>query len=260
MRNIIRALNYQTRNDLVVIVSLLFFGAASVISPVLNFSGLAFSEMTGSMYAVSSDKSLMIFLILIITTRICGWDQSDKTINYELFAGHSRMAIYFGRIIASLMWVIPVCAVLMLAPVGVCTVINGWGYSADLSGVMLRYLLAFLPVFRLVCEFALLSFLLKNGGGSTILGFILVEGVAIAGSFLSYGENISLNWQLGVLNFICLSGFPDYSYGYVNGEDVMVFDTAIESSVITGTVAASLLVGAACLVIGSVYFKKTDMK
>lgn len=260
MRNIIRALNYQTRNDLVVIVSLLFLGAFSVISPVMNFSAITFSEMTGSMYAVSSDKSMMIFLMLIITTRICGWDQSDKTINYELFAGHSRMAIYFGRIIASFIWVVLVCAVLMLAPVGVCTAINGWGHSADLSGVMLRYLLVFLPIFRLVCEFALLSFLLRNGGLSTILGFIIVQGVALTDSFLSYGENISLNWQFGVLNFINLSGFPDYSYGYVDGKDVMVFDTAIESSVVTGTVAASLLVGAACLVIGSIFFKKTDMK
>ncbi|MGN0599643.1 MAG: hypothetical protein ACI4JK_07080 [Oscillospiraceae bacterium] len=260
MRNIIRALNYQTRNDLVVIISLLFFGIFSVISPLINYSGLAFSEMTGSMYAVSSDKSLIIFLILIITTRICGWDQSDKTINYEIFAGHNRMAVYFGRITASFIWVVPVCAVLMFVPMGVCTAINGWGYSADFSGIMLHYLLVFLPIFRLVCEFALLSFLLKNGGASTILGFILVDAAAIADSILSSMGSISLKWQLGTLNFMCLSGFLDYSYGYADGEDVMVFDTSIESSFIIGTVAASLLVGAACLVIGSIFFKKTDMK
>ena len=129
MWNIIKAQNYQTRNDIVVIAALIFIGALSIISPYFNGLNIPFSEITGSIYAVNSEKTFLLFILLIVTTRVCGWDQSDKTINYEILAGHNRLAVYFGRIITSIIWVTVSCAVLLFGPLAVCTVINGWGYT-----------------------------------------------------------------------------------------------------------------------------------
>lgn len=260
MWNIIKAQNYQTKNDLVVIISLLLFSLATIFSPLLNYPNLSFSEWTGSMYAVNSEKSLMFFLVLIITTRICGWDQSDKTINYEVLVGHSRGSVYAARILASFIWIIPVYAIIFFAPIGICTAINGWGHSADFSNVILRYLLSLLPLCRLVCEFAMMTFLLKKGSISTVLGFVIIQGVAMAQAIINSESDFSLTWQFGVSNCMELWTFEDYSYGYVDGIDVVVFDTVLEPSLIIGTTAASLIVGALCLLIGSVFFKKTDMK
>lgn len=260
MWNIIRAQNYQTRNDLVVIVSLLLIGILAVISPLFNVVGVPFSDFTGSFYAVNSDNTFLLFIVLIITARVCGWDQSDKTINYELLAGHNRSAVFFGRIITTFIWVGASCAVLTFVPLGVCSAINGWGYSADFSWVMIRYLLAFLPLFRITFELALLTFLLRSSGLSIVLGYLLIDVVVIADSILSVESDIEITWQLGVTNLMRVTGFPDYSYGFVNGEDVIVFESALDQSFIIGTIAASVLVGAACLIIGLVLFKKRDMK
>lgn len=260
MWNIIKAQNYQTRNDIVVIAALIFIGALSIISPYFNGLNIPFSEITGSIYAVNSEKTFLLFILLIVTTRVCGWDQSDKTINYEILAGHNRLAVYFGRIITSIIWVTVSCAVLLFGPLAVCTVINGWGYNADFNGVMLRYLLAFLPIIRVTCELALLTFILRRGGLSGIVGYLLIDGVVITDSILSMESNIEITWQFGVTNLMCLTGFPDFSYGYVNGEDIKVFETALDPSLIIGTAAASIIVGAACLIIGSVIFRKSNMK
>lgn len=260
MWNIIKAQNYQTKNDLLVIISLLLFSMATIFSPLLNYPNLNFSDLTGSMYAVNSEKSFLFFLVLIITTRICGWDQSDKTINYEVLVGHSRGNVYTARIIASFIWIIPAYAIIFFAPTGICTAINGWGHSADFSNVMLRYLLSLLPLCRLVCEFAMMTFFVKKGGISTVLGFVIIEGVAMAESIIGSESDFSLTWQFGISNGVALWTFEDYSYGYVDGIDVVVFDTALEPSLVVGTAAASLTIGALSLLIGSVFFKKTDMK
>lgn len=260
MRNIIRAQNYQTRNDLIVIVSLILFGVVSVVSPQMNVIDVPFSEFTGSFYAVSSDKTFLLYIILVVTTRVCGWDQSDKTINYELLAGHNRSAVYFGRIITSLIWAGAACAVLMFVPPVICLVINGWGYSADFSWVMIRYILAFLPIIRVTFEFALLTFLLRSSGYSLLLGCMIIDGVVLADSILNMESNIEITWHLGITNLVCVTGFPDSGYGYVNGEDVVVYESALGQSLIIGTIVASVLVGAACLAVGCVLFKKRDMK
>ncbi len=260
MWNIIRAQNYQTRNDLVVVVALLLIGILAVISPMFNVVGVPFSDFTGSFYAVNSDKTFLLFVALVITARVCGWDQSDKTINYELLAGHNRSAVYFGRIITTFIWVGVSCSVLMFVPLGVCSAINGWGYSADFSWVMIRYLLAFLPIFRVTFELALLTFLLRSSGLSIVLGYLLLDIVCSTDSILRVESDIEITWQLGVTNLMRVTGFPDYSYGFVDGEDVIVYESALDQSFVIGTVAASVLVGAACLIIGLVLFKKRDMK
>lgn len=258
MLNIIKAQNYQTRNDIVVVASLLIIGVLSVISPMFN--GIRFSDLTGSVYAINSEKMFLLFLVLIITVRVCGWDQSDKTINYEILAGHGRKAVYFGRIIVSLIWSLISCAVLMFVPLGVCSAINGWGYSADFTWVMIRYLLAFLPIIRVTLELALLTFILRSSGLSLVLGYLLIDFSAMAEMLMDEKTANRFFWVLGVPNLMRITGFPDYSYGYVNGEDVIIFDSALSPSLIIATIAASVLVSAACLLLGCIAFKKRDMK
>ncbi|MGN1341429.1 MAG: hypothetical protein ACI4WS_14140 [Oscillospiraceae bacterium] len=258
MWNIIRAQNYQTRSDIVTVAALIFISALTVISPVFN--AIPFSELTGSEYALNFEKAFLLYILLIVTTRVCGWDQSDKTINYELLAGHKKSEIYFGRIITSFIWVGAASVVLLFVPMAACAMINGWGDRADFSEIMLRFLMLLLPLFRIACECILLTFLVRNGGLGTVLGFVLLDISAMISSFMMMEEEVDCPWILGTLNFMVLSSPSDYSYGYVNGEDVVIYDASIDPSLVVGTAAASVLVGAACLIIGFVYFRKSDMK
>lgn len=259
MWNIIKAQNYQARNDLVIVVSLLFIGAMC-LSPLIENPHTDFSEFTGSFFATNSNISFLLILILILSTRICGWDMSDKTINYEILSGHSRTAVFFGRIITSSVWAAACCAVLMFAPLAVCTLFNGWGHTVDFSGLLLRYLLAFLPILRINCEFALITFLVRNGGLSAILNYLLIDGLMIAEMIYSTKDDRSLSILFGVSNFMKLTDFSNYRYGFVDGKDVVIFDSSLEPTFIIGTIAASVLVAGACLLLGSVVFKKSDLK
>ena len=258
MWNIIKAQNYQTRNDIVVIVALICVGAILIISPMMN--GVSLNNITGSVYAINSDKTFLVFTALVLASRICGWDQSDKTINYELLAGHDRSAVYFGRIIATLIWVTISNVLLMFVPLGIFTAINGWGYSAEFSWVLFRYLLALLTIFRMTLEFALLAFILRSSGLSLVLGYLLIVGAIFLDIIFSMDTDKNKSWLLGVTNLMHVTGFPDYSFGYVNGEDVIVYESALDATLIIGTIAASVIVGAVCLVIGNVIFRKRDMK
>lgn len=258
MLNIIKAQNYQTRNDIVVVASLLTLGMLCVISPLFN--GVRLDGITGSVYAMNSEKTFMLIIVLFITARVCGWDQSDKTINYEILAGHGRTAVYFGRIIVSLIWSLVSCAVLMFLPLGIFSAINGWGYSADFSWAMIRCLLAFLPIIRVALELALLTFLLRSSGLSIVLGYLLVEFSAMADMLMDEKTANKFFWALGVPNLMHVTGYTDYSFGFVDGEDVIVFESALSPSMIIGTVAASVIVSVVCLLLGYIAFKKRDMK
>ncbi|MBP1549570.1 MAG: hypothetical protein J6A05_06155, partial [Oscillospiraceae bacterium] len=102
MRNIIKALNYQTRTDNVTYYSILL-GIFLTIFGMLDF------DMTGSEYVALNGESislLPVFLILMLGVRILGWDYADKTMNYEILSGHHRREVYFARVIVAHIWCI----------------------------------------------------------------------------------------------------------------------------------------------------------
>lgn len=106
MRNIIKALNYQTKTDNVTYYSLFVVLFLAVIS----FIDADLSELTGSMYIAAMGESyfalLPVFVILMLGVRILGWDYGDKTMNYEILSGHHRREVYFARVIVSHIWCI----------------------------------------------------------------------------------------------------------------------------------------------------------
>ena len=99
MQNIIKALQYQTRRDNVTYYAFL----ALVLGYVMVFSDLSgVLNLTGSQYFISSQALFCLpvsFFIVIITTRVCGWDYTDKTMNYEILIGHNRNVAIRGSVI-----------------------------------------------------------------------------------------------------------------------------------------------------------------
>ena len=72
-------------------------------------------------------------------------------------------------------------------------------------------------------------------------------------------NNYKLTVQLASMNVYRLINFEKSSFAYINGEDVIVYETAVEPSFLIGTVIVSLIVGIVCLLVGYLYFKKSDM-
>ncbi len=254
MRNIIKSLNYQTRTDNVTYYSIL-------LAIFLTIFGVLDFDMTGSEYVALNGESISLlptFLILMLGVRILGWDYADKTMNYEILSGHHRREVYFARVIVAHIWCIAFCVVFMLLPVLVFTLINGWGETMDFGGMALRFALAIFPMIRIVCQYVLLVFLVKSAYIAWAAGYLLSMFSMLIPMLLEELMQIKFTYQLANTNLMKLFTF-NQSIGYVNGEDVTIYHTELESSVIIGTIGVSVAVSVICLVLGYAIFRKSDV-
>ena len=227
MRNIIKALNYQTRTDNVTYYSIL-------LAIFLTIFGMLDFDMTGSEYVALNGESislLPVFLILMLGVRILGWDYADKTMNYEILSGHHRREVYFARVIVSHIWCIAFCVGFMLIPVLVFTLINGWGETMDFGGMAFRFALAIFPMIRIVCQYVLLVFLVKSAYVAWAAGYLLSLFSMFIPMLFEELMQIKFTYQFANTNLMKLFTF-NQSIGYVNGEDVTICHTELEPSVI----------------------------
>lgn len=254
MRNIIKALNYQTRTDNVTYYSIL-------LAIFLTIFGMLDFDMTGSEYLALNGETislLPVFLILMLGVRILGWDYADKTMNYEILSGHHRREVYFARVIVAHIWCIAFCVGYMLIPVLVFTLINGWGVTMDFGGMALRFALAIFPMIRIVCQYVLLVFIVKSAYIAWAAGYLLSMFSMIIPMLFEELMQIKFTYQLANTNLTKLFTF-NQSIGYVNGEDVTICHTELEPSMIIGTIGVSVAVSVICIVLGYIIFKKSDV-
>ncbi len=261
MRNIIKALNYQVKTDNVTYYTIAFMLLA--YAGIFLLDGAEWGSVTGSMIVAFLSgiyPYIIPFIILIIGVRICGWDFEDKTINYEILSGHKRSEIFFARVITALVWCVSMCFAFMLAPVLVFTIINGWdgnGMAMSFGDAAACFAMSVFPIIRIVCQYIFLTFLLKSANLAWFSGYLL--------SMLSMGipmlfEELSdfrFTYHLASTNFMELFKF-NQSMGYVNGEDVSLFESMLEPSLVCETIVVSLTVSAVCLALGYVLFRKRD--
>lgn len=257
MRNIIKALNYQTRTDNVTYYSILL----AVFLMVMSLVDIDITEITGSTFIASVGDGFALlptFLILMLGVRILGWDYADKTMNYEILSGHHRREVYFARVIVAHIWCIVFCVGFMLLPVIIFTLINGWGVTMDFGGIALRFALAIFPMIRIVCQYVLLVFIVKSAYIAWAAGYLLSMFSMFIPMLLEELMQIKFTYQLANTNLMKLFTF-NQSIGYVNGEDVTICHTELDPSMIIGTIGVSVAVSAICIVLGYIIFKKSDV-
>ncbi|MBQ9140253.1 MAG: ABC transporter permease subunit [Lachnospiraceae bacterium] len=261
MWNLIKAQNYQIKGDNIILYALIYMLFMPTGLTLVNagfqidrFSGGMLMAQMGAMFATE-----LVMVLIIMVTRICGWDMNDKTINYEIMAGHSRGKIYFARVITGMMWSL-VCAVCtLLIPLGVFTLINGWGQNMNVETLGILVVLMVFVLFRLIGEMVLLTFLVGKGNTAMVVGFALF-GASALGQMLYQeftGKTIILLTAYANLNY--LFDFSNYKLEYIGGADIPVFLTEISTSMIRSTILVSFIVGSVCLAIGYRVFGKKDM-
>lgn len=262
MWNLIKAQNYQLKRDRAIkyMVCIIFGSQVLVFLDYLRTH--SFSDLTGgytAFYLGDINFIMLGMLVTLLSARIVGWDYTDKTINYELLAGHSRKSVYWCRVYVSLMWIIAGCTIFLFLPLLITGIINGWGYKVDMGNMLLRYVLTFFPLFRLFGECVLLTVLLKNCYMAMIIGWIMYEFswvfIVMIEELIEYEFTVEL-CAINIYRLVYLS----YSrLQYINGEDVLVYETVLEPGFIAGSIAVSLILGMAGLGIGYLYFKKSDI-
>ena len=260
MWNIVKAQYYQLKRDKVLyimaVMMLLFCG--------FNFFDMhwgATEAVTGSLCVAQSGFMMVvyciIFFMVVTIADVVGNDFLDKTVNYEILSGHSRKQVFFGRVIpAVLHGVLGTFCLVIVYPV-IATILNGWGTSMDLKGVVIRHVLLLFVLFRIACEYSLVAIITKNTYATYLIGFILsFEQMMVLMFFSDLGENAYLT---GIHNCVQLTEYSDWHTFFLNGKEQMFYESAVTSEMVIGTIGVSLFAGILSLVLGYVYFKHDDL-
>ncbi len=263
MYNIIRSIQYTTHRNSAVIIAVL----AMVVSPLVAvtlFMGKAITRMDGAEYYLSTLGELFflwIFAVMILSAIPVASDAGDRTLNYELLAGHGRSCVFFARTISGLFWGAIVCGLLYFLPLVYFGLLGGWYQGVSARDVALRALLTFLPLLRTSAFIIMLSSLLRSTGKGIGFGFLILEFVTIiietVKETLGLNEH-ALNWTVGMYNVVELNTLTNCRDYVIDGEKVTVYETALSRSLVIGTVAASLFFGTLYLIIAYVDFAKRD--
>ena len=257
MKNIVKAQFFQIIREKIIWYMLVLALLMQVLMFMLPI-WLGTEEVTSAgEFFVTSGSGLIffpLFFLVVVSGQICGIDFLDKTNNYELMSGHRRYEVYFGRIIPAILVGGSGTALLTITPVVLYTVMHGWGTEIALSDAVLRLVLLLFPILRLVCEFAFLTFLVKNPYVMMGVGY----GLFIATMGLT--EQIkTLNVFLGITNMmLLLDEKKGVTFG-TDGNPIVIYEAALSGGVIWQTILASVVFGGAALYLGYVYFKNNDL-
>lgn len=198
--------------------------------------------------------SFPMFFLVVVTGQICGADFLDKTNNYELMAGHKRKDVFLGRVIPSLLVGGVGALLLTILPIGIYAALYGWGTKVLFGQMLLRWVLMLFPLLRMVCEFAFLTFLIKNPYVVMGLGYMVFMASAVLSGMIE-----ACSVFLGMTNLFLLLVVSKWTtYGL--GNDInYIFDASLSGEIVWGTIAASVVFGVVALYLGYVFFKNDDV-
>lgn len=265
MFNIMKAQQYQIRRDNTTYYYVIGGLAIGFLSVVFIMGDGGMSKITGSVYLGSMAYGYMLLLnimAMLFTSRICGWDMQDKTMNYEVLNGAKRSQIFFGRSILSFVWTFATTYASLLLTLLAVTLIGGWGNMLPISGAIFRLVMLAFPLFRLVALYTLLSFLCLDGRPVIVIGFILQQAELL---MMMIGEELQFSAKAFdyLFSILCINKLADVgnlTLGYIDGKDVMIIkDTMTRTDSLT-CAAVCLAVGLAYLLIGYAVFRKRDLK
>ena len=260
MRKIARSVFYgYGRQGIIKIIfflmMLLMFAELFVFSQMAVGDVPSMSEFSASYLQTMSTIAEMF--IVVNTCWICTMDFGDKTANYELMTGHTRMDIYAARVIVSVITGVCGYYLLILMPVIAGCFIWGWGSCIDVSEMIFRWFMLIFPVARIIIETAFFSFIVRKPAVVLIAGFIINEFFTIVpmSSEMDYTSCI-----LGTSNLTRLTLVDSRTtYGLSDGAMWLTFDTMLPKSYIVSTVIAALIASALFFCLGYTFFRYDDI-
>lgn len=259
MWNIMKAQCYQLKKDRFTICALLF--CAGIYTAFVINTAMGMEDINGGMMFYASSEMLGVFALLItliLTARICAWDFQDKTINYEVAFGHKRGEVFGARSLLSYALCPVVFTFLWGIPVLYGVMMGGWGPNLDMSDTLLRILLEYAVLLRMVAEFILLSFLIRNSYITMVFGYFGIGILAMPSSLIENNENIL--WTSSLNEMLELLSYSNSKNVFVDGKEVSFLISELSPVVVRNLLISSAALGTLFLVLAYLSFKKSDMK
>lgn len=252
MCEIIKSLFYKEKNNVIIYLMIL----CVIILPVLNISNISDTKITGSVLAVNNIGSCFYYLLLclVISGIVIGSDFIDKTINYEIMSGHNKEQMYFGRLIVAFIITILSLFVALVVPFILVSLKDGWGETIYLKDFVIRVLLMVFPIFKFISLIQLLSFVLKNHYGAIGFGFAVAFMEFTLSSFDAIPE--VFNKFLIFDNLKTLFTFETK----INEVGAISYISNISNSDMMNIIIANISIGFCFVMIGYLFFKKSDLE
>ncbi|MBQ8826966.1 MAG: hypothetical protein IJ007_07730 [Oscillospiraceae bacterium] len=255
MKNIIKAQFYGLRNER--LIAIMFFGLLAALT-INGFCGVgngeALSAGETAAFLLVFEAQLASMFIFMVTGIMCCSDFKDRTANYELMTGHTRKEVYFGRIIPCIVVGAVGWTLLLCIPYTVITVLRGWGTEVSLGSMLLRFFLMYFPVVRIICEFIMISFILRNQYIVMAIGYMMF----CIGGLTSMMSGIG-SYLLGITNITLLSYIDVWGTFGLSGSMNYVYETAVAPEEIVGTIVFSVIFSVISLYTGYHFFKTDDI-
>ncbi len=257
MKNIIKAQFYQLTKEFIPFFTLVGVTLCSVLITMaadLQFFGETEPRTGCECFAESSlgFVTMAMLFVAITVPMMCGNDFLDKTTNYELLSGHIRREVFFGRAIPTIIVGTLGCMIASTAPVIAATIRNGWGDYISADDVCFRFFLMLFPVIRIICELILLSFIIKNPYIVMALGWL---SVMIGNMIIGLGSYFSLGFTT-IAKTITVDSW--LTYGLEENVN-FIYDAAFPAADVALVIISSVLISAAALYLGYIFFKKDDL-
>lgn len=264
MINIIKSLNYGARRDPVNWITI----GSILVLPFLGMyvmgavGGDTLQQVTPSFYFATQLMAIIYvitcFGMIILACNLVAGDAGDKTMNYEIMAGHSRTKIFVARMMAGFLWGTVLVLLLTLLPLGYLNLAYGWGLETDPEEVMLRCLLVFFPTLRF-CAFSMMTAsIMRSAGKGIAVSYVAYLALAMGTSMLQELFQVTITYQTSMTNAAFLLVSTNSRNVVMDGRTVALYDTAVTPEMICNTIGYSLLFTVIYLIIAYINFKKRD--
>lgn len=261
MWNVFRSLMYQTKRDIVFVVFsilLLVFPTVVLVINVGSLEGLRGSDIFIQFQEVAA--MLNIFIALVVVPRISGWDMNDKTINYDVLSGHSRLQVFGGRVLASVTCATVLAILNTAIPVILATVCGGWGDTFPVANALAHFALMILTFIRMCCILILFTFALHNCYAAMLIGYVYI-GVS-GGVILMLQELAGIELPTTVSAFLNMEDLvaDNMSVQKINGVQTAVYVENLTSGFVVETILGAIVVSAILLILGYAIFRRRDLR
>ncbi|MBO5237986.1 MAG: ABC transporter permease subunit [Lachnospiraceae bacterium] len=261
MWNVIRAQLYQLKKDKISWGAIFLALAMSVILAFLYADEYkSGSEIVAGMaffYAM-----IGMIVMLIVVTGIMGKDFTDKTLNYEILAGHTRGEVFLGRLlVAALVGSLVGFLVMVVVPCA-ATLFLGWGDVMAWQGVVIRYGLVWVTLVSICVQLAFVTILTKNPYITLLVGYLVGCGQMMIRTLgqefpdlASVGESplLSINHCMNLLTF------DDWYTFFLDETEQIIYNSAVEPQLIVTTIGTCLVTIVLLTIFGYVFFKHDDL-
>ena len=261
MRTIIRSQMYQLKKTKFAFVIYILF----VLIVILSTTSMLFADKckTAERFALCNPDLMVSFGILTIGLWVgytAGMDFKDKVSNYEVMYGHSRLQVFMGRYIVGCLVAAVAGTTLVLATFITGGVVKGFEGGPTLTHLWIRCALTFFPYLRMAAFLICLTFIIRNPYIIMALGYIMFMVYAVTSSL---GALLSKSFFSSLTNLRALMDCGGWSIYNLDPSKGIVpydtFETQVGMGLVFGTIGSSIFMAGIYLLIGYLYFAKSDL-